>query len=684
MAIDLFRTIDIRNRRAFNLTSRDGKEYRRRLIAEVQTTEQLLLNVLPSKYISTIGSTNYGIALKAYAIEFAKLKLAIDDIGADGYYATEAYSSQRADILYQNLGSLCAVNRELNLTNFSSSEFHTFLLALIEIFFGGSTPENIKNGIETFVGEKDVATILENFLDARQPTSAFDISDQFGFRVDFLLTPHISANFTDIGIKLDFLIRLIKPAHTLYMLRFIFTELVDFISNADDSFQHPSAWDHAYDDARKYCDGVDGRDRLGHNTVIDVDHEDYSGIAGDTISTTKGPLSKSQTIPELASVSDVTVYVNSVAVAIDSIVASMGTIVLSAPVLATDIVEVSYSYWRRAEFQMVLNDPGIVLADPNFSVGRFQSYWVLNEVVPKAPQQVVWHWGGYEREYTASLNDPSTLLLNEPNHIIHDPVTGRGYNNKMVLNWANYLTSYEQSHPEDHLHYLNENTPIVELKRQADPIFEYDEIFEVPEPQGWGEIAWGDNPLGWGSPFLTFSYNFPYPVWVILDPGGPYVAPIDISKDITGEEGLLSIACEGEVETTFERFQDTFNFPTFCGENLFIFNQSLMNSMDVLGPAANACLVKGAMVETVATDVSDYPSTATDSFESIEVTGTEAYSDIFDFSGFFIFNQSNINDPTKVLHDATQQGHWFDEGYITAQLGAGPITTLSPYEKDFV
>jgi hypothetical protein len=696
MPTDLFRTLDIRNRRAFSLAGRDGKAYRLRLIETVQEFEKSLQNVLPSNYISTIGATNYGIALRAYAIEFAKIKIALEDIQADGYISSEAYASQRADILYQKLGSLLAIERDLNLTIFSSQEFYNFLLALIEIFFGGSTPANIKKGIEQFVNEEDVAEVLENFLDARNPTSAFDISDQFGFRINFELTDNIAANFTDIGIKLDFLIRLIKPAHTLYQLRFIFTDLVEFIRTADDSFYRPGIWDHAYDDARVYCDGVEGRDRMGHNAVREVTDEDHTGMAGTVIYTLFGPLSKNQTIPELADTSDVVVLVNSAPVAVASVSAAEGIINLAAPVIATDTVEVSYFWWRRAEFQLLLNTKGQTFADPHFAHSKFQAFWVLNDVVPKTPREVIWHYSAYERAYTAALNDPSSLILNEPNHKIRDPVTGRLYGSalnwenkwqpvrKHVLNWANYVRSHEQVAAVPPVHVLNEGTPIIELKEAAAPTFEYYQPFDVPDDQGWGEMPWGDNPLGWGGPSMSFGLEAEYGYWKVTVPGGTFIAPVSTSVEETGTTGLLSIACEEDGAATLSRFQDEFEFETFCGESLFIFNVSNFNGLDVLGPAENACLVYFTASVTAPADTSTVPSSATDDLHAASVGGEEDYSELFNFSGFFIFNQSNVNDTNQVLHDTVLQEHWNDEGNITMQFDAGPILTLPAHERDFV
>jgi len=159
---------------------------------------------------------------------------------------------------------------------------------------------------------------------------------------------------------------------------------------------------------------------------------------------------------------------------------------------------------------------------------------------------------------------------------------------------------------------------------------------------------------------------------------------LDITKDIEGEAGLLSIACEGPLFATVDGFVDSFQFESFCGETLFLFNLSAVNGPDVLGPAKNACLVYYDAVDTPPEETSSVPSSATDSLDALGVGGSEDYSELFNFSGFFIFNQSNVNDAAQVLHDTALQDHWDDESRITAQLGAGPVFTLPPHQNQFV
>jgi len=185
------------------------------------------------------------------------------------------FESTRSEFLYQNIAYFLFINQQINLTTFNDEEFRSFLLAIIEIFFGGSTPENTVAGIKLFLGEDANVVIRENYIDARDPSSGFDISDQFGFRVDFEITDEIARNFSDIFQKVLALCTIIKPAHTLLQLRSIFADSFDATNNVIDESQFDH-FDYFYDDVRKYCRGRDGVERLGHKTQQCIDSEDVS------------------------------------------------------------------------------------------------------------------------------------------------------------------------------------------------------------------------------------------------------------------------------------------------------------------------------------------------------------------------------------------------------------------------
>lgn len=676
MATDFFRNLDLHNRKIFSQKGREGKTYRLRLLSKTLEVEKDLRNILPSNYLSSITGPNYTIALRAYAIEFARIRLAIEDLQNDSYFASTTYGSDRADLAYQKLGSLLALDKDLKLSIFSSQEFCQFVLSLVEIFFGGSTPANIKSGIETFVGESNVVTISENFLDARDPFSAYDISDQFGFRVDFELTDNISQHFQDINIKLDFLLKLIKPAHTLFLLRFIFTDLIEFLLEADDTVLSENMWDHTYDDLRVYWEGVSGRDRLGVNTPISVT-EDFSSMEGDTIYPTYGPLSKNQTLPEIADTTDVTVLVDGVTVTVSAI--SVSAITLATPVTVNQSVSVSYYYWKNVDFQFTIGDPNKILGPPTQT--KYPVRWVLNNTHATHPRQTTWSYGGFEKNYTALIGDPGTLLIGEPPNKISD-ANGRIYGHRHVLNWSNYVRSPDQVDISGYTHVLNEDTPIVEIRHAYNTVYEYRKITSSSKI-GWGEQAWGSF---WGG--IDFVTGTIYE-WAVVHPGGHFVDPLDVtSTNNTGETDLIHPAYDNDMVSMSidSGLEDTYTFPSSIYSDysgLFIANVSSPNGTDLLNNFAGVAgyeLTQSLVMVTPYEDVYDIVSGMSDNDPEVSTSQEEGRGDSYDYTGFFVVNTSSPNS-SDVLWDNEQLGHWSDEGYIMIVLGV--VTShLASYEKD--
>ncbi|MGW8179811.1 MAG: hypothetical protein ACWGQW_13785, partial [bacterium] len=125
--------------------------------------------------------------------------------------------------------------------------------------------------------------------EARKPGSAFDISDQFGFGVDvFLEDPgSIDVFLADRNIRI--LLNIIRPAHTLFRLRFILGD--EYVGNQDPNSTSDSTGLNAkildslssvissydYEDFRKYVEGVAGIDDLGVKKSKSVIAENHSG-----------------------------------------------------------------------------------------------------------------------------------------------------------------------------------------------------------------------------------------------------------------------------------------------------------------------------------------------------------------------------------------------------------------------
>lgn len=159
-----------------------------------------------------------------------------------------------------------------------------------------------------------------------------------------------------------------------------------------------------------------------------------------TLMTKRGPLVKNWGDATPATTQDVTVRVNGVPVTVTAVNPYLGLITLETPIPLTPpgmlSVEVDYAWLSNPVFGMRLNTPGNILnawlqpqgwhppaisPSPANSLGamgdqRFPQSFVLEPVVAQRPIQIGYRYIGFETKYTATLNSPTTLLLNQNPH----------------------------------------------------------------------------------------------------------------------------------------------------------------------------------------------------------------------------------------------------------------------------
>ncbi|HED38452.1 MAG TPA: hypothetical protein ENI76_09460 [Ignavibacteria bacterium] len=262
-------------------TYEDGEEYAVRLNDESNKNLKILFTLLSSYWQSTIDGPNYARELKSISIELARLRLALEEIRTDTFYG-----QVRTDFIYQVLTQiLFPDNRPA--PDFADIDFRNFLLKIIEIYFKGSIPQSMHDAVQLLVDDNKVI-ISENFIEARKSGSGFDISDQFGFGVDVIINSpkNVDIFLADRNIRL--LLNIIRPAHTLFMLRFILNDeyngnkitgiptdttgfnakIIDLLSTAFS--------DYGYEDFRKFVKGIEGIDYLGTKRSVSVIGEDHS------------------------------------------------------------------------------------------------------------------------------------------------------------------------------------------------------------------------------------------------------------------------------------------------------------------------------------------------------------------------------------------------------------------------
>lgn len=256
----------------FNIFRR-GKEYNLRLTQRAQVIFTGLLGLLPSNYASSIQGPQYTIELKAVAVELARIELALEDIDLD-----RDFNATRSDFLYSIIGYLVFLNGRLPPLEFDDEEFRAFLLNLIAIYFQGSVPQSMRDAAELFF-DGNTLTVLENFLLTRAGASGFDISDQFGFQVNVDTGGVFPEDALTLEGSLRTILDVIRPAHTLFRIRYIFTD--DYIPNEDEGGVILDAYrwrlsNYYYEDFRSYWSGIRDRDRLGKKGNCVVTGEDHS------------------------------------------------------------------------------------------------------------------------------------------------------------------------------------------------------------------------------------------------------------------------------------------------------------------------------------------------------------------------------------------------------------------------
>lgn len=188
------------------------------------------------------------------------------------------------------------------------------------------------------------------------------------------------------------------------------------------------------------------QNRKPHQIADPVDRivvQTVKPVVGTYPSPLTGPLTWTlkETSPGLVadSPSDVDVVVNGSPAAVDAVFGLLGAVVLSVKPDPSDTVSVDYAYLKDPPARLLrLNSPEFSLnQDGNrpyagFPDHRYRSRSFLIQpghspdfMSAVRPKKVGWKYKGYERRYTAALNDPTTLLLNVPTNRIMYPVLSK-------------------------------------------------------------------------------------------------------------------------------------------------------------------------------------------------------------------------------------------------------------------
>lgn len=185
-------------------------------------------------------------------------------------------------------------------------------------------------------------------------------------------------------------------------------------------------------------------------------------FTNDTILTDCGPLVKDWGDATPATEQDVTVEVNGVEVEVADVNPYVGKIFPAIPIPlmppGTMTVEVDYCWWKAPVFEFAgLNCEGQVLnkyelfndaTSPRFAFGLVLGPLDDLDDNGRKPQWIGHRYIGYEQAYSALLNSPTTMLLNEPHHSVSRPfLTDAPEPVSVTLLFSNLLDPTQQDPP---------------------------------------------------------------------------------------------------------------------------------------------------------------------------------------------------------------------------------------------
>lgn len=410
-----------------------------------------MLSLLDSTYQSDVPSTIYAMHLKAIAFESARFLYTSESVLDDLIFETT-----RGEYLSQNIGSfLFPNNSRFAQTSYTDLQVRNFYLSIIKAYFGGCTLQNIETSLYKFLSLP--IQVVENFLTTRK-TGMDDVPNKFTFNVVINVDDPRIKNLAQLQNDITFLLNIIKPAHTYYSTKFIFSELFDVFKKGcapvvdgngnpvvtHDGFDmkmklantaicdtmHIDTYSYYYEDLRKpvnlvkafYVSGETLQNKSAG--IFQASPRVGQGLQGGLWSssdprvfhTTYGPLGTS--VGDLATtVYDVQVYIDGVPATITEIDALTGSFKLLELPSDESIVTANYYFLKDYSGPFYTNDFGSALNNYANQSKQFNYKTVLFPAERSSSEQkpyLSYHkYKGFDLFYSSVLNDARSLNLNE-------------------------------------------------------------------------------------------------------------------------------------------------------------------------------------------------------------------------------------------------------------------------------
>ena len=197
---------------------KSGIEFKKNVLQLARSVQDRLLNALPSNY-SKDHNTNLAELFLSVAKEFSRYQYSTSDVNEDRYHV-----STRPEYLFQILGDTLFLGEKVVNDNLADTQYRDFLINVRNGYYGGSRKDNIEKSVSNILGIP--VEIQEIYLQVRKETSFYTLKDTHRMFFNIFMDK-LGASTYLVGLLLDdirFFIDMIKPSHTLYNTRLIWTE----------------------------------------------------------------------------------------------------------------------------------------------------------------------------------------------------------------------------------------------------------------------------------------------------------------------------------------------------------------------------------------------------------------------------------------------------------------------------
>ncbi len=428
-----------------------------------------------SSYSRSPSTIFYG-HLKTLAMELARIENDEDKSILD-----LDYDLLDPKLIWQNLGSLITIPPS---NVISQEDYRQLLLALISIFFQGSTTESLQQGLELFVQQD---------IQLREPVFSkdADISEQFVIKLDVMVegSGPLDSDLALMSEQINAFMSIVKPSHIFYILRFIWTEEFFFQNACELQWEKDPQGDYILDVwGRKIpIIGLDGwqiairttstaicdRYKISYvNLYPDDMRTDCSEHAAEINEITENVSNQFLGEPlkddfftcffpwikedefEIAGLTDFVVTINGTPISVAEFDPTRGYVKLSAPPNYGDQIEITYYYnefyvYRHITFYLNNFTVDGSDFDPNeksifntFNVndylGGFQFEGPLHAHVCTALKQITFEWVKSDVYEIPPCNNGTRFILNhyQVDGSDFNPNTGSYFNDPNIRNYS--------------------------------------------------------------------------------------------------------------------------------------------------------------------------------------------------------------------------------------------------------